>query len=80
MPEHLFLDKGQQLALLIDEGVDGLIIGKGFVEEYLDDVGAWMLHALLMRFLIEVDDLVLAGVQVATVILRKFQLSHLNRE
>lgn len=70
MPEHLLLDKGQQFALLINKGVNSLVIGQSLIEEYLEDVNARMFDAFLMRNFVEIDHLIFIRREVARIVLR----------
>lgn len=77
LPEHFFLDKGKKLVLFIKEGVDSFVVGDSLIEENLEDVNTGMFCRFFMSGLIEVYHLVFAEREIASVVLRQFQLGDL---
>lgn len=78
MPKHLLLNKRQQFALLIHEGINSLIVGQSLIEEYFEYVNARMFDGFLMCNLIEIHYLILIRREVACIILRQFQFIDLG--
>jgi hypothetical protein len=70
LPQHFFLDEGQQFGFLFEEGIDSFVVGQGLIEQRLDDLQAGMLGGFLMRVGIKIDDMFFVFTEKASIVTR----------
>ena len=59
LPQHLLFHEWQEFALFIRKSIDRFIVWNCFIEEYFENVCAWMFCSFFMRHFIEVYHFIL---------------------